>query len=524
MSERDVLIGIDAGTSVIKAVAFDLSGHEIGQARRRNSYKTLPDGGVEQDMRRTWSDTLDVLKELTETVPDLAGRVLAASVTGQGDGTWLIDADGEPTHHGWLWLDARAAREARDIEASDGISTIYAHTATGVNVCQMRTHLIWMKRHSPELLSKSTTAFHCKDWLYFKLTDVRASDPTEAGFTFGNYKTGEYSDEVLEALDLSEQKALLPPIIDGSRHSDRLTDTAARQTGLPEGLPVCLGQVDVMCCAIGAGLHDPKVRPGLSVMGSTGMHMRFVPDAASVVLNSERSGYTMPFPGPAATRSFAQMQTNMAATLNIDWVLGLATQVLASQGIQKDTASLIEGLDALILAARPGAALYHPYISAAGERGPFAEPDARASFTGLDQNTDWFDMLRAVYDGLVLASRDCFDVLGERPGEIRVAGGAARSGALRDMLSAALRAPVRAIAQPEAGAAGAAMIAAVQQGLFKDITEATQDWVGPLLEPAVLPDPTLANTYDALFDAYLTTRTAMQPIWQSLAQARERMQ
>ena len=512
---RDLLIGVDAGTSVIKAVVFDLTGEQIAVASLRNHYVTLPNGGVEQDMRRTWLDTVAVLRDLGERIADLSERALAISVTGQGDGCWLIDGEGEPIHNGWLWLDARAAAEARDIAASEGIDLIYRTTGAGVNVCQMRTHLTWIKRHEPELLNRAETALHCKDWLYFNLTGERATDPTEGVFTFGDFRTRQYADEVLQALGLADLRRLLPPIVDGASQSHGLTAAAASATGLPEGLPVSLGYVDIMCCAMGAGLHDARISPGLTVMGSTGMHMRFVPDADSVVLNEERGGYIMAFPGPA----YAQMQTNMAATLNIDWALGLAREVLAAEDVDRSLGDLLDGLDERVMAARPGAALYHPYISLAGERGPFAEPNARASFTGLDQTTGWFDMIRAVCEGLALAARDCYAVMGPMPGEIRLTGGGARSSSLKKILAAALGTPVRTVAREEAGAAGAVMMAAVQQGLYPDIAACSDAWVTPLLEPAETPDPQLSETYDALFEAYLATRKALMPAWAEINKA-----
>ena len=511
----EVLIGVDAGTSVIKAVAFDLAGRQIAVASRRNTYQTLPNGGVEQDMRRTWEDTAAVLREVAEAVG--ADRVAALGVTGQGDGTWLVDADGAPVHDGWLWLDARAATEARELSVSDGIGTIYETTGTGVNVCQMRTHLVWMRRHASELLDRAATAFHCKDWLYFCLTAIRATDPTEGVFTFGDFRTRDYSDDVLEALGLKHLRALLPPILDGAAKTHGLTPAAAAATGLPAGLPVSLGYVDVMCTALGAGLHDAATQPGFSVLGSTGMHMRFAPDAEAVTLNADRSGYTMAFPGKA----FAQMQTNMAATLNIDWVLGLWVELLAAEGVTRSAADLLNGLDDRVMRARPGAALYHPYISSAGERGPFAEPAARASLTGLDQSTGWFDIMRAVYDGLALASRDCYTAMGGIPGEIRLSGGAARSTALRRILAAALNRPVRTVAQEEAGAAGAVMIAGIATGIFADAVAATEAWVLPLLQEPLSPDPELTERYDLLFEAYRTTRGALAPAWAAQAQLRE---
>ncbi|MBX2856203.1 MAG: carbohydrate kinase, partial [Rhodobacteraceae bacterium] len=259
---QDILIGLDAGTSVIKAVAFDISGQQLAVASRRNSYTTLPNGGVEQDMRRTWADAAAVLKDLASQIDNLPNRALALAVTGQGDGTWLIDADGVPVHDGWLWLDARASAEARELAASPDIDRIYEITGAGLTVCQMRTHFHWLKRHAPELLERAVSAMHCKDWLYFNLTGIRAADPTEGVFTFGDFRTRAYSEEAIEALGLSDLQHLLPPIVDGARQCHTLTRAASDQTGLPEGLPVVLAYVDVMCSALGAGLHDPAAAPG----------------------------------------------------------------------------------------------------------------------------------------------------------------------------------------------------------------------------------------------------------------------
>ncbi|WP_298984464.1 FGGY-family carbohydrate kinase [uncultured Roseibium sp.] len=519
MSEKDLIIGIDAGTSVIKAVAFDLSGHQIALASRRNEYTSLANGGVEQDMNRTWRDTVAVLGQLVDSVPECASRCAAVAVTGQGDGTWLIDRNGEPVHDGWLWLDARAAETSRHLAEGAECHVIYQRTATGINVCQMRTHLCWMRDNAPDLIKRASTAFHCKDWLYFKLTGVRASDISEGVFTFGDYRTRTYSPEVIDALGLADHKELLPPIIDGSVVSHGLSDEAAKACGLTEGTPICLGLVDVMCSALGAGLYDPAAAPGLTILGSTGMHMRFVPDAEAVVLNDAQCGYTMPFPGGA----FAQMQTNMAATLNIDWALGIACQICATQNMRVEPEMFLAAIDDLVIGARPDSAFYHPYISSAGERGPFTNPDARASWTGLDQGTTWADMLRAVFDGLILAARDCYETMGNIPGEIRLTGGAAKSKAFRTLLAAGLGAPVRTIAQPEAGAAGAAMIAAVQQGLFEDVASAVDVWVTPHLNGAELPDEELMPLYNGLFDTYLETRRALPHVWSSQSKARREL-
>lgn len=509
-------IGLDSGTSVVKAVAFEADGRQIGVASRPNAYRSGAGGAVEQDMLRTWRDAAAAVRDLLAAHPGLAARTLALAVTGQGDGCWLVDRDGEPVHDGWIWLDSRAAEEARALAEGPQAELIYRTSGTGVNACQMRAQLLWMQRHAPELLDRAATALHPKDWLYLRLTGRRATCPTEGVFTFGDFRTRDYSDAVIEALGLAGQRHLLPPIVDGAREAGALTPAAARETGLPAGLPVVLGYVDIMCSALGGGLYDPALRPGLTVLGSTGMHMRFAASADEVSLGAERCGYTMAFPGAA----YAQMQTNMAATLNIDWMLDLVREVLAIGCVTRSRGALLEEMDERVLAARPGAAVYHPYISTAGERGPFTEPAARASFTGLDSTTGFFDLMRSVYEGLAFAARDCYAAIGELPPEIRLTGGAARSRAKRRIVASALGAPVRAVERAEAGAAGAVMIAAVQQGLYPDAEACAADWVTPHLGAPEPPDPELCRLYDALFPCYLETRMALRDTWTALSRAR----
>ncbi len=515
--KKDVVIGIDAGTSVIKSVAFSLDGQQLASAAIANSYVTLQNGGVEQDMARTWADTATTLKQLCDKVSGLADRLVAIAVTGQGDGTWLIDAKGEPVAPAWLWLDARAANIANEYTASDDYPGHYARTGTGVNVCQQSIHLAWMQRNSPDVLARATTAFHCKDWLYYKLTGERATDPSEANFTFGNYKDRQYQADILDALGVGHAKLLLPPIVDGTQSAGFLSETSAALTGLKSGTPICLGFVDVLCTGLGGGLFDPTGRSGCTIVGSTGMHMRLQPNLADVKLNVERSGYTMAFPVP---NMVAQIQSNMASTLNIDWLLDLGVNMLGEHGVTCSRGDLLKGMDEKILNCETSRLLFHPYISQAGERGPFMEPAARAMFSGLETGTGFSDLMRAVFEGLGHAARDCYSAMGRVPQEVRVTGGAARSHALRLILASCLNAGVRTVSREEAGAAGAAMMALVQQKVFASMELCAASWVTPYLGELTHPDQSLVRTYEKAFTVYVETRKAMRPQWQALREIR----
>ncbi|MGX5829003.1 FGGY family carbohydrate kinase [Mesorhizobium sp. 43Arga] len=510
----DILIGIDAGTSVIKSIAFDISGRQIAAAALPNRYETLPGGGAEQDLARTWSDAATTLRQLADKVPNLASRTVAIAVTGQGDGTWLIDAKGEPVAKGWLWLDARAAAVVEEIRARPEDRLRFEKTGSGLAACQQGSQFVFMKRTMPEMLGKAATAFHCKDWLYFKLTGERATDPSEGTFTFGDFHTRDYSDDVLEVLGVADLRHLLPPIVDGTRHSTALSQAAAEATGMLAGTPVVLGYVDVVCTALGAGLLDRQRKPGCSIIGSTGMHMRLAETPDDVQLNEAATGYTMAMPAPGV---FAQMQSNMAATLNIDWVLGLASGILASQGISRSNGEMIALVDAWIAAARPASLLYQPYVSEAGERGPFVDANARAGFVGISSRHGYPDLVRAVFEGLAFAARDCYAAMGPLPHEVRLTGGAARSPALRKILGAALGADIRTSAREEAGAAGAAMIAAVCVGLYPSMDACVGEWVTPLLGEAEPSDRNLAAIYDEMTPSYMLAHQALRPVWRAMA-------
>jgi erythritol kinase len=510
---QDILIGIDAGTSVIKAVAFDLAGRQIAAASVPNRYVTEINGAATQSLGQTWMDCAQTLRDLGGKVERLAQRVVAMAVTGQGDGTWLAGAADAPVTDAWLWLDARAAETVRRLRARPGERARFDATGTGLSACSQGAQIAHMAATVPDMLDRAEVALHCKDWLYLNLTGVRATDPSEASFTFGNFRTRAYDDTVIDALGLLARKALLPEIVDGTKITHPLSEEAAAATGLLVGTPVCLGFVDIVCTALGAGIHTGGASAACSIIGSTGMHMRAT-KTAGVHLNQEGTGYVIVLPIPGMV---SQVQSNMAATLNIDWALRLAADLSAEMGRAVTQADLVARIEGWLAASRPGALIYQPYISA-GERGPFVNANARAGFVGLTSAHRFPDLLRAVVEGLGMATRDCYAAMGEMPQELRLTGGAARSRALREIVSAVVGAPVRISSREEAGAAGAAMMAAVAMGVYPDMEACVAQWVTPLLGRVEAPDAALVQIYDNTFPAYRNARLALEPVWDQMAQ------
>lgn len=508
----DIIIGIDSGTSVIKAVAFDLRGGQIASASVPNSFRRGADGSATQSLDQTWSDCVAALLGLADKVPGLSDRAVAISVTAQGDGTWLVSRDNRPVTDAWLWLDARAAPMVDKLEAGPLGRARFEATGTGLNSCQQGSQLAYMQEIAPDLLDAADVALHCKDWLYLCLTGIRATDPSEASFTFGNFRTRQYDDLVVEALGLHGRKHLLPEIVDGTEQTHPLSREAAALTGLKAGTPVCLAYVDMVMTALGGGVCGGSGDAACSIVGSTGVHMRAVTNAA-VHLNTEGTGYVMALPIPGMV---VQAQTNMATSLNIDWILAIAAEILEAEGHPVSKRDLLSRIDRWLSASTPGQILYHPYISDAGERGPFVNAQARAGFIGLSGGHRYADLVRAVIEGLGMAMRDCYLAMGGLPSEVRVSGGAARSSGLRAVLAACVGSPLRVSAREEAGAAGAAMMAAVAIGAYPDMHACIADWVTPLLGAAEVPDSDLVQRYERLFQPFKSARIALAPTWSQL--------
>ena len=516
---KDIIIGIDAGTSVIKSVAFSLDGEQLAECSTHNVYSTIGNGGVEQDMHLTWQMTIETLIGLAQKLPDIASRCAAVAVTGQGDGTWLIDKNRQPVGGGLLWLDARAGELVDTWRSSEQEKRRFEITGTGYAACQQAAQLVWMKQHDPIRLSQADKAFHCKDWLYLNFTGECYTDTSEGCFTFGDFRTRQYSDEVLNMLGLQEHASLLPPMLNGVQEHHTLTASAAKATGLLAGTPIVMGFLDVICTGLGAGLYDRDEALGCTIVGSTGIHMRLVQSAEDVELNEHCTGFTMALP---VDDMFVQVQSNMSCTLNIDWLLDVAMDLFASQGVNITKAELLERIDDWVdTSNKPGQILYQPYISDAGERGPFISTSARAGFVGLNSTHRFGDMMSAVVQSLALASRDCYSAMGGAPAQIRLTGGAARSKALRRVFANTLGAQLRTCSREEAGAAGAAMMASLSIGHYTNMNDCVQQWVTPLLGSIEDFDDTQHAMMDDVFATYQSTRQALTDVWKSQAQLRQ---
>ena len=196
-------------------------------------------------------------------------NIIVFSVTGQGDGTWLIDNDGESNHPALLWLGSRSSNIVNKLRKDPNDIERYNINMTGLNSSQQGPQLIWFKENNKEILQRSVKALHCKDWIYYNLTGEIVTDPSEAISSYGDLEKRYYSDEVIEILGLTSQKYLLPEISNGLYESHPLKKEISKDFNVKIGTAVILGYIDGICTYIGAGMSKSNKENCCSIVSST---------------------------------------------------------------------------------------------------------------------------------------------------------------------------------------------------------------------------------------------------------------
>jgi sugar (pentulose or hexulose) kinase len=216
-----IALCIDAGTSLVKCVAFDEDGAERRVASAETVVANPQPGHAEQDMLGVWRAVADTVQDVVAGIEE---PVELLAFTAQGDGCWLVDADGEPTGPAILWNDARAADIVAGWERDGLLDAAFRICGSAGFAGLAHAILAWLSMHDPERVSRSAAALSCDGWLFSRLTGEIAVDGTDASNPFLDVVAGEYSSQLLELFDLGWARRLLPPVRDGADRVGALSD------------------------------------------------------------------------------------------------------------------------------------------------------------------------------------------------------------------------------------------------------------------------------------------------------------
>ena len=495
-----IVIGVDGGTTAVKAVAFDLEGNVVNVTRKGVPVEYGKKGEATQDMNLIWEAVADCLKGVTDAVQ--GEQIVAVGLTGQGDGCWLVDENFEPIRHAAIWMDGRAGDRVQTWN-EDGRGDAVLHT-TGTVVFPGLAPVLWeeFRETEPEVQAKAAHLLYCKDWLRYKLTGEVATDFTEASRHFLDVRGGTgYSKELAKTLGLEDALKTLPEIRPSDGDGGTVTAEAAARTGVPEGTPVGIGMIDV--AVTGGGLRAIEDGEGWLILGTTGFIgtlRHSIDDRASevsMVLATGRGTQVLEFLPP------------MTGTPNLDWIrdtLGMSEDEWAD--IEEQARSVPPG---------SGGVIYLPYASPGGERAPFLDTNASASWLGMSISTTRAEILRSVYEGVAFSLVECCQAL-NTSGDLVVSGGGFRSDLVCEILADATGRRVVRQDAPEAGARGAAVYALVTAKEAPDLRAAADMLATD--SNTFDPNPANAAIYQATHAAYITARDAIRPVWKQLRSLR----
>ena len=485
MSTAHSCLGIDIGTSMTKAALFSGDGELIGTAEQPTVLSHSAGGRVEQDLEDVVASVATVTRDTLAHLPAGAPPPELVAVTGQGDGCWLVDADGRAVRPAVSWMDGRAGRLSTAWERDGVVERVFRVNGNTLFAGSLAGVLGALDADEPAVLDAAATAHTCVGAVFQRLTGVRATDPSDSSLPFGD-PAGGYSAEVLDATGLTSRAGLLPPVVAPVPLAG-LSAAGARLTGLAEGTPVSAGPFDLPACAVGAGLTE--LGDGILTVGTT-LACQVLVDRVETA--GEPAGMHLATPDPGR---WLRALAAMVGTASLDWVLDLVGLRHDAVGaVLRDTSAGAGGVEVL------------PYLAPSGERAPFVDAAARGQVTGLSLTTRREDLVRAVCEGIAFAARDCFDRAG-LTGQLFVCGGGTRSRDWMQLFADVLGRPVRLTRADGIGARGAVLAHLRATGVRPSALEWTDT------SAVVEPDPARRRVYDELFDRYRAHRYAAQPLW-----------
>lgn len=504
VERKDLLLGLDAGNTVIKAVLFDAAGTQLALAKRDGRSSTPAPGHVERDLNELWANAATVIRECLERAGADARSVAAVGCAGHGNGLYLVDAAGEPLI-GVQSLDGRAAALAEELSADGNAARLHAIALQAPWPSQTPTLLAWVKRHAPDLYRRATTAFLCKDFVTLRLTGRRVSDVSDmSGCGFLRLPECTYDAALLEGYGLADARGKLPDLARPTEIVGRVTAAAAAATGLAEGTPVVGGLFDVVASALGSG----AVAEGQAsiIVGTWSINQAI----SRKVVADDRIFMQSVF----GTDQVMAIESSATSAANLEWYV---RELVERDGHHENPYA---ASNARAAATTPTAddPYYHPYLY-----GSRLGATMRAGFYGVAGWHSEGHLLRALFEGVVFEHRRHIDVLrsaGIRFDSAILSGGGSRSPIWPQMFADILDIPIAVAACGETGALGAAIAAGTGAGLFPDLAAGVAAMARPGATFAA--DRAMNTHYRSRYETFGMLSEAMKPIWARMADARGR--
>ena len=492
------LIGLDVGTSAVKALLVTGEGAIVGSFTVEYPFFSPQPGWIEQNPEDMWRASAEAVRGVLDKYSVSPEDVAGLGLSGQMHSSVVLDEKYEVIRPAILWNDVRTTAQCRSIEAAVGMEVLQEEVCNPVLEGFTLPKVVWLKENEPENYAKLSWLVLPKDYVRFRLTGNVAMEVSDAaGMLMMNVRQRVWSRPILDSLDISPD--ILPPIVGSSEVAGTITAEAAEATGLTPGTPVVGGGADNACGAVGSGVV--VAGRGMVSLGTSGVVLAHLAKP-KVVTEGTVHMFNSCVPG-----EFYMMGVTLSAGLSLSWLRSrLGLEDVSYDVMTKAAESVPPGSRGLV---------FLPYLT--GERTPHGDGNARGSFVGLSATHEQGDLIRAVMEGVAFGFCDSVELLrsaGWNGTSLRALGGGARSPLWKKIIASATGLTLDEINIDEGPALGAAILAGVGTGIYGSVREASDAIIK--VERSVEPDEEWRKVYTELYQVYKDLYPALKPSFDRL--------
>lgn len=502
------LMGIDMGSTSTKAVIYDIEGNIASFASRPTEVAHLdaehPTWAFwEPD--KVWGDTIAVIREATGKLSH-PNEINGVAVTGMGQDGLPLDVNGQWLYPFISWHCPRTERQSRAWSEKIGAEKLFSISGKQVMPIDTVYRLIWMQENEPEILAKTDKWLLIEDFINFMLCGRQATDLSMASCTsLLDQKTRDWSDELIAQAGIRRQ--LFPEVLPSATVLGNITENSSSQTGLAQGTPVVLGGHDCICAALAVGAFQPNI-----MMDITGTWEIVLQSAPKLMLDQPifKAGLTVE--SHVAKETYLTSGYSPSAMM-LEWFkdnYGFEEKGLEKKSGQNIWTILMEKAAAMPCGAN--GAFFIPHFAGAGP--PDNDNRSLGAFVGLSNATDKASMFRSMVEGLNYQFRGIVDAmeaaLGINPKKIIAVGGASRIPFWMQNKADVTGRTIEVPAMEEATALGAAILAGIGVGIYRDEADALEQTFKP--GRIYTPDEGSKSKYDCYYQIFKEISASLRDV------------
>ncbi|MGM0168587.1 xylulokinase [Enterococcus sp. AZ135] len=497
------LLGIDIGTSSCKVALFTENGEAIAQSTKNYPIFRPQKDWVEQNPEDWWQAVCEAINELLTKSKIKPEKILGIGVDGQSWSAIPISSDGALLRNTPIWMDTRAQGICEDLKQTIGEETLFNVSGNPIQPTYSLPKVLWYRDQLPELYKQTDKILQSNSYIVYKLTGEVTQDLSQGyGYQCFDMRKGVWDNYLCKEMNLRAD--ILPEIVPCDAIVGQVTKEAAEQSGLSIGIPVVAGGLDSACGALGVGViaNGETQEQGGQAGGMSICTEEYRADKRLILsfhVTAEKwllQGGTVGGGGVLKwfEENFGQKE-RMDAEQN-------GTTSFAELTIQAE--SIAPGSEGVILL---------PYM--AGERSPVWNPQAKGLYYGLDYSKTKGHMIRASMEGVAFSLKHNLDVA-ERAGtevnHLRAMGGSANSQLWTQIKSDVTNKSIDILNSDTATTLGAAILAGVAVGVYKDFEEAVSKTVK--IKTSYHPNTENADVYQKNYELYLKLYKQLKEIMQ----------